>query len=70
MTQLEIVALSIGAFAIFMFGYWLGWRHRGGSHLPRFDADAQCWIFDGPLTGDGVEKFRRSLEARVRRSQR
>ncbi|GEC52241.1 hypothetical protein ABIF38_006403 [Bradyrhizobium japonicum] len=37
MTQLEIAAAFVVAFGLFMFGYALGWLHRGlpRGHQPR-----------------------------------
>lgn len=32
MTQLEIAALAVAAFGLFMFGYSLGWLQRGQRH--------------------------------------
>jgi len=59
MTQFEIAALAVGAFALFMFGYSLGWiqrdrlARRAVALEPRFDAG-------GSVCED--------LEARVRRA--
>ncbi|ODM77775.1 hypothetical protein [Bradyrhizobium elkanii] len=58
MTQLEIAAIAVGAFALFMFGYSLGWLQRArlarrrDELEPRFDA------------GGSVDEC---LEARARR---
>ncbi|UFX41814.1 hypothetical protein HAP47_0021150 [Bradyrhizobium sp. 41S5] len=59
MTQLDIAAIAVGAFALFMFGYSLAWLQRDGiarrviARQRRFDAG-------GSVCED--------LEARVRRA--
>lgn len=60
MTQLEIAIISVGAFALFMFGYSLGWVQRG-SRLGSIVADV--------TSPESIDRFRGDVEARVRRSQ-
>ncbi|UGA47122.1 hypothetical protein [Bradyrhizobium quebecense] len=68
MTQLEIAAIAVGAFALFMFGYSLGWMQRGRLGR-RDDARDTAW-----LPGERLERIAGDaagedhLEARFRRA--
>ncbi|MGL3208715.1 hypothetical protein [Bradyrhizobium sp. BR 1433] len=55
MTQLEIAALAVAAFGLFMFGYSLGWMQRGRM---RQRPHCPCSVVEA------------DLEQLVRRSQR
>ncbi|MBR1206980.1 MULTISPECIES: hypothetical protein [unclassified Bradyrhizobium] len=59
MTQLEIAGSLVLLFALFVFGYSLGWMQRG-SRLGRAIADVS--------SPDAVDRLRDDLEIRARRA--
>ncbi|MDI2110456.1 MULTISPECIES: hypothetical protein [Bradyrhizobium] len=59
MTQLEIAALAVGAFGLFMFGYSLGWMQRGQRLRISFDRDGECLRADRALSRAEVDEIRR-----------
>ncbi|OKO67474.1 hypothetical protein [Bradyrhizobium sp. NAS96.2] len=59
MTQLEIAALAVGAFGLFMFGYSLGWMQRGRCGRIWFDRAGQCLCMDRALSPAEVDEVRR-----------
>ncbi|WP_338700706.1 MULTISPECIES: hypothetical protein [Bradyrhizobium] len=66
MTQLEIAAIAVGAFALFMFGYSLGWVQSGWS-ARRDEAFRTAWLPGERLERVAGDVGGEDLEARVRR---
>ncbi|UGY23203.1 hypothetical protein HU675_0035390 [Bradyrhizobium septentrionale] len=59
MTLLEIAAIAVGAFALFMFGYSLGWMQRGQRSRISLDRDGECLRVNRVLSRAEVDEIRR-----------